>query len=139
MIFKTILAIMSMQYLGTPYRWGGNSFNGMDCSGFVLKSLHDVGITLPDMTAQGIFNWSKSNKFESCEPNEDCLLFFGVNNSNIRHVAISLNGKYMIEAGGAGRASKDMSIEDLARIDARVRIKPISNRKDLIESIKIKY
>ena len=38
-MFNTVLAIMAAQFLNTPYKWGGNNYDGMDCSGFILKSL----------------------------------------------------------------------------------------------------
>lgn len=145
-MINTLLALMAIQYLNIPYVWGGNNTLGLDCSGFVLKVLHDVGVTLPDMTSQNIYRWATQKKeFYSCEPDSDCLLFFGESENHIKHVAISIgkpsgsNEAYMIEAGGAGKNSLNMSDEDLARIDARVRIKPISNRGDLVASIKIKY
>jgi len=139
-LFNTLLAIMASHFLNTPYKWGGNNYDGMDCSGLVLKSLHEVGITLPDMTAQSIYRWSLDKKsFQSCEPGEDCLLFFGHSVDYIKHVAIGLDEKYMIEAGGSGPESRNMAKEDLARIDARVRVKPITNRSDLVASIKITY
>lgn len=131
---------MAFQYVNAPYKWGGNNYDGFDCSGLTLKALHDVGVTLPDMTAQSIYRWAKNTDgFHSCEPEEDCLLFFGVNENNIKHVAIALSKTHMIEAGGSGREAQQMSASDLARVDARVRVKPISNRKDLIESIKVYY
>lgn len=140
MIKWTLLTLMAMQYLNCPYKWGGNGPWEFDCSGLVLKALNDVGILLPDMTAQSLYDWAiESSKTQSHEPCENCLLFFGVNNKNIKHVAIAISSTHMIEAGGAGRESKTMSLEDLGRVDARVRVKPISNRKDLIESVKIYY
>jgi len=141
MIIKTLLAIMATHYLNTPYKWGGNNYDGLDCSGLVIRTLRDVGQTVPDMSAQSIYYWAADKKdSQSCEPGEDCLLFFGSRLSSISHVAIALSGgKFMIESGGAGRESVTMAPSDLARIDARVRIKPISNRKDLIASIRIKY
>ena len=139
-MIQTLLVLMAMQYVNSPYRWGKNGPNEFDCSGFVLKTLHDVGVTLPDMTSQNIYRWATEKKeFYSCEPDSDCLLFFGDSESHIKHVAIAINETHMIEAGGAGKNSLQMSDEDLARIDARVRIKPISNRGDLVASIKIKY
>jgi cell wall-associated NlpC family hydrolase len=139
-MIQTLLALMAIQYTNSIYRWGMNGPYEFDCSGFVLKALHDVGVTLPDMTSQNIYRWATEKKdFYSCEPEADCLLFFGDSENHIKHVAIAINETHMIEAGGAGKESLTMSKEDLARIDARVRIKPISNRGDLVASIKIKY
>ena len=38
---------VAMQYLGTPYVWGGASPGGFDCSGFIQVRLHQVGVSLP--------------------------------------------------------------------------------------------
>ena len=138
-MINTLLALMAIQYLNVPYKWGGNGPR-FDWSGLVLKVLHDVGVTLPDMSSQSLYRWASGRKTSySCEPEEDCLLFFGESVNHIKHVSISISKTHMIEAGGAGKNSLNMSDEDLARIDARVRIKPISNRGDLVASIKIKY
>lgn len=142
-MIKTLMTLMAFQYLNVPYKWAGNSYDGLDCSGFVLKVLHDIGVTLPDMTAQGIYNYCLKQEDAYSSKACDSLLFFGKNDKNITHVAISLgeiDGKYyLIEAGGSGRESLHMSLEDLARIDARVRIKPITNRKDFIAGIYLPY
>jgi cell wall-associated NlpC family hydrolase len=136
----TLLTFMCLQYLNTPYRWGSNGPNSFDCSGLVLKALSDVGVFLPDMTAQNLFNFfSKKEMIMQNEPCEDCLLFFGRDTEHISHIAIAVDEKYMIEAGGAGRESTKMNLEELAKKDARVRIKPISNRKDLAAIIKVTY
>lgn len=53
--------------LGTPYIFGadgGEKDTAWDCSGFVLDCLRDSGAqpkTLPDMNAQGIYNWASKN------------------------------------------------------------------------------
>lgn len=139
-LFNTLLAIMASQFINTPYKWGGNNYDGLDCSGLVIRSLRDVGIKIEDRSSQSIYYWAQERKGSySCEPGEDCLLFFGHSVDYIKHVAIGLNEEFMIEAGGSGPESRNMAKEDLARIDARVRIKPITNRSDLVASIKITY
>ena len=40
------LAASAMEYLGTQYRWGGKSSQGIDCSGLVFMSYLDQGILL---------------------------------------------------------------------------------------------
>jgi cell wall-associated NlpC family hydrolase len=38
---------IAMQYLGTPYVWGGASPSGFDCSGLVMYVYSQVGVSLP--------------------------------------------------------------------------------------------
>ncbi len=40
-------AAVAQRYLGTPYRWGGESPSGFDCSGFVMYVFSKVGVSLP--------------------------------------------------------------------------------------------
>lgn len=41
------LLLAAAAYLGTPYRWGGRSHCGIDCSGFIQQVYGAVGIALP--------------------------------------------------------------------------------------------
>lgn len=40
------------QKLGTPYQWGGSSYRGLDCSGFVRAVYKQVKIDLPHSAAR---------------------------------------------------------------------------------------
>ena len=69
-------------YLGVPYKWGGTTDKGMDCSGFVQKAFKDasysIGRTTQMQALEGIevdgdmepgdivcFGWSKWNIFHT--------------------------------------------------------------------------
>ena len=144
-MIKSLLFLTAFQYINIPYKWGGDNVDGLDCSGFVVKVFQDLGILKhgEDYTAQGIYNWCKSQHGVQASIACDSLLFFGRDRNNITHVAISL-GEHdgvtlMVESGGAGRDSIGQTRETLLRRDAGVRIKPLSNRKDFIEGAIVPY
>ena len=48
--WMTKIVSLSKRYLGAPYRWGGASPNGFDCSGFLNYIFEQTGIDLPRTT-----------------------------------------------------------------------------------------
>ena len=86
------------EYLGIPYRRGGSSERGMDCSGLTKRFFSEVfGINLPHNSYQQ----SKLSLFEEISPDLSALqpsdlLFFANNSIKIDHVGIYLeDGKFL--------------------------------------------
>lgn len=134
--FKDLL----LSYLHTPYVWGGDCKNtGLDCSGFVIQILKIFGEVERgyDSTAQGIYyDLVKKIGINSAFSNRiglGTLLFFGASKDKITHIAIALDDVFMIEAGGG--ASATTTIESANKANANIRIRKISNRKDLVAQV----
>jgi gamma-D-glutamyl-L-lysine dipeptidyl-peptidase len=83
-------------FLGTPYLWGGTSYEGLDCSGFVQLCYRMGGYRIPrDAHQQHDF---LSHSVERGAMREGDLLFFG--SRSITHVALALNNHEYIHAEG---------------------------------------
>ncbi len=82
----------SMNYLGTPYAWGGNSAQGIDCSGLIYNSFNYIKIQLPrtttEMAKQGKRKGRKNLK-------KGDLVFFNTakRGRKINHVGIVVDTK----------------------------------------------
>jgi peptidoglycan endopeptidase LytE len=115
--------------LGTPYIWGGESPQGMDCSGFCQEVLRSVGIDPEhDQNASALY-WA-FREHEIDEPTAGCLLFYGRGETDITHVAMAITDEIMIEAGGGG--SRTTTAQTAHRHKAFVRMRPIDRREDLV-------
>jgi len=47
-----VVIAKARSYTGTPYKWGGTSSKGMDCSGLLLNSFSAVDINIPRTSAE---------------------------------------------------------------------------------------
>jgi len=83
-------------FLERPYLWGGTSWEGIDCSGFVQLCYRMGGYIIPRDADQQYDFLTCSVKRE--EMQEGDLIFFG--SQAITHVAMALNNKEYIHAEG---------------------------------------
>ncbi|MDX2249328.1 MAG: C40 family peptidase [Bacteroidia bacterium] len=76
----------ALSYVGTPYKYGGTSRKGMDCSGLVCTSFEAANISLP-RTSSEMASSGRAIPLKKVEPGH--LLFFSANNgSRINHVGL---------------------------------------------------
>lgn len=76
----------ALSYEGTPYRYGGLTRSGMDCSGLVYTSFQAVGKTLPRSSA-AMAETGREVKVSELRPGH--LVFFSTGSSTrINHVGI---------------------------------------------------
>lgn len=78
--------------VGGSYVWGGSSYRATDCSGLVMLSYAQVGISLPHNAAAQA-GYGKSVSYDSMQPGD--LIFFG---SSIYHVAMYIGDGKMVHA-----------------------------------------
>jgi cell wall-associated NlpC family hydrolase len=85
----------ALRYLGVPYVWGGESFNGVDCSGFVQAVFHRNGIELP-RTADAQFEVGRRISERGLQPGD--LVFFQTYAEGASHVGIYLGSGQFVHA-----------------------------------------
>lgn len=87
------------RWLGTPYCYGGNTADCLDCSGYVQKVFEKIGFELP-RTSQDMF--AAGNNVQDSEAKAGDLVFFS-NKGNISHVGIYLgNGNFIHSSTSKG-------------------------------------
>jgi peptidoglycan DL-endopeptidase CwlO len=97
---------IAMQYLGTPYVWGGASPSGFDCSGFAMYVYAQVGISLPHNAAMQYSTVGVFVSQSDLQPGD--LVFF----DGLGHVGIYIGGGQFIHAPHTGDVVKISSLSE---------------------------
>jgi cell wall-associated NlpC family hydrolase len=91
------------RYLGVPYRWGGASPSGFDCSGLVMYVYAQVGVSLPH-SSYAQYGMGSPVSRSDLQPGD--LVFF----DGLGHVGIYVGGNSFIHAPHTGDVVKISSI-----------------------------
>ncbi|WP_209122646.1 peptidoglycan-binding protein [Alkalihalobacillus sp. BA299] len=90
--------------IGTPYKWGGTTRSGFDCSGFLQYVYKQHGKSIPRTTTS---IWGASSPTSTLQPGD--LVFFTTYKSGPSHVGIYLGNRQFIHAS----SSKGVTISNM--------------------------
>jgi peptidoglycan DL-endopeptidase CwlO len=96
---------IAMRFLGVPYRWGGASPSGFDCSGFVMYVYAQVGVSLPH-NAAAQYSYGTAVSRDALAPGD--LVFF----NGLGHNGIYIGGGQFIHSPHTGDVVKISSLSD---------------------------
>jgi hypothetical protein len=94
----------ALRFMHTPYLWGGRSFFGSDCSGFVqlIHKMH--GMVLPRDASQQEKTGEKVASLSHGRPGD--LAFFADPNGHVSHVGILLDQGRIVHNSGSVQISR---------------------------------
>ncbi len=99
---------IATKMLGKPYRFGGASPSGFDCSGLVYYSYHKAGYRVP-RTSQ--LQYQDSLPVKRGHMKEGDLLFFRIE-GKVSHVGVYLGNNQFIHAPSSGKRVSIASLDN---------------------------
>lgn len=99
-------AAVALDQVGTPYRYGGSSPRGFDCSGLVQYSYSRVGVRVPRTTGQ---LWATARPVSRADLRPGDLLFFRIE-GKMAHVGVYLGDQRFVHAPQSGRTVSVQSL-----------------------------
>ncbi|MCB1772952.1 MAG: C40 family peptidase [Gammaproteobacteria bacterium] len=99
----------AINQIGRPYRYGGNTRRGFDCSGLVQYSHEQVGVSVPRTTAG---QWRAGRPVQASRLQPGDLLFFTIGPQKSRHVGIYEGRDSFIHAPSSGKRVSRASLSN---------------------------
>jgi cell wall-associated NlpC family hydrolase len=100
MVEPGLIVEAARRYEGTPYRYGGESVAGMDCSGLVFRVFTDHDIVVPRTTEEQ-FRFGRSVMPDRLRPGD--LVFFDDGRGRVQHVGLVVGGDRFLHASTSRR------------------------------------
>ena len=110
-------AAVALNQVGVPYRYGGKSPAGFDCSGLVHYSYASAGVAIP-RTTQGL--WQALAPVDARQMRTGDLLFFDIQ-GKMSHVGMYLGGGHFVHAPSSGRVVTVERLDDAYYSQALIR------------------
>jgi peptidoglycan DL-endopeptidase CwlO len=95
---------IAMSFLGTPYVWGGAAPGGFDCSGLVMYSFEQLGVSLPH-SSYAMWDYGIPVPEDQLEPGD--LVFF----EDLGHVGLYIGGGEYVNAPYTGSVVSVASLD----------------------------
>lgn len=95
---RSRIVFTALQMIGIPYRYGGTTPQGFDCSGLVQYAYRNAGVSVP-RTAREQFEASEPVDMRAVQPGD--LVFF--ESRNYSHVGIYVGENRFVHAPATGR------------------------------------
>lgn len=74
-------------YMGTPYKYGGTTIMGMDCSGLLIRSYETIDVYLPRSTADQR-KYGKKVKLHKLKPGDLVFLALSKKRRKVTHAGL---------------------------------------------------
>jgi cell wall-associated NlpC family hydrolase len=103
------LAEFALRLRGTPYRFGGATPDGFDCSGLVFYAHRHLGLNVP-RTSRDQAEQATSLKPRKLQRGD--LVFFKIGSRKVNHVGIYIGKHRFVHAPGAGKPVTINSLDD---------------------------
>lgn len=103
------IVTLAESMLGTPYRYGGTSPRGFDCSGLVFYTHRQAGLN-PPRTTLAQFRHSQPVAIKHLQPGD--LLFFKLTGAKTSHVGIYIGKGKFIHAPSSGKVVSRSTLDN---------------------------
>jgi cell wall-associated NlpC family hydrolase len=101
-------AKVAASQVGVPYRYGGSTPSGFDCSGLVYYSYAQIGVSVPRTTGQ---LWKGVAPIDKSDLRAGDVLFFRIS-GKVAHVGLYLGKNQFVHAPSSGKKVTVQSLQN---------------------------
>jgi cell wall-associated NlpC family hydrolase len=103
------LADFALRLRGVPYRYGGATLDGFDCSGLVFYAHRNLGLDVPRTSRDQA---EEATAIKPRKLRRGDLVFFKIDSRRVNHVGIYVGKHRFVHAPGAGKPVTINSLDD---------------------------